>query len=1016
MEKRSKTLESKSKNADVRTLKGSKICSSTRVVDLVENGVRVSANEEEGVGDNDSGGGVVEVVKSKVFEAQIGVKSGGDDESVQELGSMLDGGNEVAGDGIDSDDGVSLLVDVSSEMKRMGAKESRDFGERENGGGSSNENEERLEGNIREMSEFMDGDEEDLSDGEYEFCVGDFVWGKIKSYPWWPGQVYASADASDYALKVKQRNRILVAYFDGTFAWCHPSQLKPFVENFEELSKQSSSKNFVNAVQKTMEEISRLVELKITCSCVSKESLDGLARPCAINSGIKQGVLVPDGGIAKLWNYLFGPLDCLTELKHVARVVSITNMLEFTELKCWLSAFYRAKGGYLLPLYHEAQPIPGLEDNNQHLELDLYRDKNTLEIHKQGPLEEEWQSSPVRPNFGQTDQPSLQKCNGIAGNGQYQRRKQKSIAEIMEGDVNAQAKNEEINVGKERKGSGHPAISLSKKKKKGNDEANGGSSMSSRPKRRKVTKLLESTVATEVEVPSVEEDDSGSEEETVKVPLSSAKKKKGYGIDDDGSGSKEETSVSPVSTERKKIQIDDAEVKDQIEKGFFSRERKKSKYLSPPYTSINKKQSKKDIEAESLKVSNEAQLAERMTRAAANLVGSGSSPTLECGDEVVQKKDSVDVGARQETNTSSLQTRKLDQNKIIDVTKVQASTNEVLSRIRSTAIGQYAVKQNSSLDGVGEFLSVFRSSVYRNGSHYEMYNKSQPGRKRKTLNSKSGSSAKYQNQTDQKTPEQKSRRTKKKDNQETKMRKKEEVKPDKPELKQAVEAPNMKTKDKETDRKTKLYMPELKQTVRVQDQNREEMETDGIAVPGGDVKDKETDGKASPASLFVTFGPGSSLPSRDDLIRIYGKFGSLNKGETEMFYNNYCARIVFLRNSEAEVAFNSSQLVSPFGASKVNFELRYPSSAPQVRKRKQVSNEKPSAAKDGGKTLEKESASKSADGEASLFRYIKQKLEMISSELENADGKMWPELKSKLEGEVKGLLEKVNPLAGSPLS
>ncbi|KAH7577350.1 hypothetical protein JRO89_XS01G0239200 [Xanthoceras sorbifolium] len=969
MEKRIKTLESKSKNPDVRTLKGSKICSSTRVVDLVENGVRVSANEEEGVGDNDSGGGVVEVVKSKVFEAQIGVKSGGDDESVQELGSMLDGGNEVAGDGIDSDGGVSLLVDVSSEMKRMGAKGSRDFGERENGGGSSNENEERLEGNIREMSEFMDGDEEDLSDGEYEFCVGDFVWGKIKSYPWWPGQVYASADASDYALKVKQRNRILVAYFDGTFAWCHPSQLKPFVENFEELSKQSSSKNFVNAVQKTMEEISRLVELKITCSCVSKESLDGLARPCAINSGIKQGVLVPDGGIAKLWNYLFGPLDCLTELKHVARVVSITNMLEFTELKCWLSAFYRAKGGYLLPLYHEAQPIPGLEDNNQHLELDLYRDKNTLEIHKQGPLEEEWQSSPVRPNFGQTDQPSLQKCNGIAGNGQYQRRKQKSIAEIMEGDVNAQAKNEEINVGKERKGSGHPAISLSKKKKKGNDEANGGSSMSSRPKRRKVTKLLESTVATEVEVPSVEEDDSGSEEETVKVPLSSAKKKKGYGIDDDGSGSKEETSVSPVSTERKKIQIDDAEVKDQIEKGFFSRERKKSKYLSPPYTSINKKQSKKDIEAESLKVSNEAQLAERMTRAAANLVGSGSSPTLECGDEVVQKKDSVDVGARQETNTSSLQTRKLDQNKIIDVTKVQASTNEVLSRICSTAIGQYAVKQNSSLDGVGEFLSVFRSSVYRNGSHYEMYNKSQPGRKRKTLNSKT-----------------------------------------------SCRGTEYEDKDKETDRKTKLYMPELKQTVRVQDQNREEMETDGIAVPGGDVKDKETDGKASPASLFVTFGPGSSLPSRDDLIRIYGKFGSLNKGETEMFYNNYCARIVFLRNSEAEVAFNSSQLVSPFGASKVNFELRYPSSAPQVRKRKQVSNEKPSAAKDGGKTLEKESASKSADGEASLFRYIKQKLEMISSELENADGKMWPELKSKLEGEVKGLLEKVNPLAGSPLS
>ncbi|KAI9176914.1 hypothetical protein LWI28_008618 [Acer negundo] len=995
-----KTLESKLKNTDVKTAKTYYL---THVVDVVENGVRVSANGEEGTGDNGLAGGVVEVVDSKVAETEIGVKNGGDDECVLVLGTMLDGKNEGASEGIDSDIGVSLLVDLSSEMKRVGAKESRDFGERENGGGASNE--EKQEGNIREMSEFRDGDEEDLSDGdeedlsdgEYEFCVGDFVWGKIKSYPWWPGQVYASSDASDYALKVKQRNRILVAYFDGTFAWCHPSQLKPFEENFVDLSKQSSSKNFVNAVQKALEEIGRLVELKLTCSCLSKESLDGLSRPFAINSGIKQGVLVPDGGIAKLWNYLFGPIECLTKLKHVAQVVSVTNMFELNELKCWLSAFYRAKGGYKLPLYHEAQPIPGLEDNNQHLELDINCDRNTLEYRKQGPLEEEWHSSPLHPTFGQTDQSSLQTCNGIAGNGQYQRRKQKSIAEIMEGDVNAQAKNDEVNVGKERKGSGNPTTSSGRKKKKGNGEANGGSSMSSRPKRRKVAKLLESTVATELEVSSAEDDDSGSEEETVKVCLSSAKKKKGSGIEDDDSGSQEESSVSPVSTEGKKIESDDAEAKDQREKGFFLRERKKSKYLSPPYTSIIKRQSKKDIEAISLKFSYETQLAERTTGAAANLVGSSSPATLECGDEVVQKKDSVDVGARHETNTSSPQTEKLDQNKIINATKVQASTNEVLSGMRSIATDLYALMENNSLDVVREFLSVFRNSVYCNGSYYEMYKKSQPGRKRKT---------------DQKTPEQKSRRTKTKNNEEAKMRKSEEVKSDKPGLKQVAKAQDMKAEDKETDRKAKLYKPDLKQAVnvRVEDQNRKEMETDGKAVPrGGNVKDKETDEKDSPATLFVAFGPGSKLPSRNDLISIYGRFGSLNKDETEMFYTNYCARIVFLRRSEAEVAFNSSQLVSPFGASKVSFDLRSSSSGPQVRKRKQISKAIPSAAKDSGKKTQV----KESDGEASPFRYIKQKLEIISSELMNADGKMCSELKSKLEGEVKGIMEKVNAVVRS---
>ena len=41
--------------------------------------------------------------------------------------------------------------------------------------------------------------------------------------------------------------------------------------------------------------------------------------------------------------------------------------------------------------------------------------------------------------------------------------------------------------------------------------------------------------------------------------------------------------------------------------------------------------------------------------------------------------------------------------------------------------------------------------------------------------------------------------------------------------------------------------------------------------------DKENEeGEASAAVLFVTFGPGSCLPTKVDLIRIYGKFGELN--------------------------------------------------------------------------------------------------------------------------------------------
>ena len=43
-----------------------------------------------------------------------------------------------------------------------------------------------------------------------------------------------------------------------------------------------------------------------------------------------------------------------------------------------------------------------------------------------------------------------------------------------------------------------------------------------------------------------------------------------------------------------------------------------------------------------------------------------------------------------------------------------------------------------------------------------------------------------------------------------------------------------------------------------------------------------------------------------DLIRIYGKFGELNKGKTEMFNDNLCAQIGFRSLGDALEAFKKS--------------------------------------------------------------------------------------------------------------
>uniref|UniRef100_J3M3J4 PWWP domain-containing protein n=1 Tax=Oryza brachyantha TaxID=4533 RepID=J3M3J4_ORYBR len=65
--------------------------------------------------------------------------------------------------------------------------------------------------------EFEDEGEEGRRGG---FAPGRLVWGKVKGHPWWPGQVFDPADASELALELpRKRGATLVAFFwDKTFA------------------------------------------------------------------------------------------------------------------------------------------------------------------------------------------------------------------------------------------------------------------------------------------------------------------------------------------------------------------------------------------------------------------------------------------------------------------------------------------------------------------------------------------------------------------------------------------------------------------------------------------------------------------------------------------------------------------------------------------------------------------------------------------------------------------------------
>ncbi|XP_076957965.1 uncharacterized protein LOC143633577 [Bidens hawaiensis] len=178
-----------------------------------------------------------------------------------------------------------------------------------------------------------------VEEEDHKFVVGDFVWGKIKNKLWWPGQIYDPSDASDNAASLKHDGELLVAYFgDRSFSWCSLSQLKPFIDNFQEMSRQSDSKKFVNAVRKVLQEVGRRVELMCKGNTNDK---GGVA-----NSGIKKGVRAPKGNTIKVLIDRLEPVELVSTLKGYAIMEPGAGLveLEFTVLKSCLTAFYTRNG------------------------------------------------------------------------------------------------------------------------------------------------------------------------------------------------------------------------------------------------------------------------------------------------------------------------------------------------------------------------------------------------------------------------------------------------------------------------------------------------------------------------------------------------------------------------------------------------------------------------------------------------------------------------------------------------
>ncbi|KAK2976002.1 hypothetical protein RJ640_024763 [Escallonia rubra] len=102
----------------------------------------------------------------------------------------------------------------------------------------------------------------------YGFEIGDMVWGKVKSHPWWPGHIYSEAFATPSVRRSKREGHVLVAFFgDSSYGWFDPAELVAFDPNYAEKSRQTNSRTFVKAVEEAVDEASRRRALGLACRC-----------------------------------------------------------------------------------------------------------------------------------------------------------------------------------------------------------------------------------------------------------------------------------------------------------------------------------------------------------------------------------------------------------------------------------------------------------------------------------------------------------------------------------------------------------------------------------------------------------------------------------------------------------------------------------------------------------------------------------------------------------------------------
>ncbi|CAI9098078.1 OLC1v1034657C1 [Oldenlandia corymbosa var. corymbosa] len=209
---------------------------------------------------------------------------------------------------------------------------------------------------------------------EGDFYVSDLVWGKVRSHPWWPGQIIEPSAASERAMKHLKKDSYLIAYFgDQTFAWNEASKLKPFRMYFSEMKEQSNVDTFCDALDGALNEVSRRIEFGLACQCLPEDVLSKLKFQVLVNAGIQDEPTRLYGGDNFSTARSFFPEKLMNYLKALAESPrSNYSVLELVTARAQLLALNRFKGYNQLPMLEE---VKGVSENDADLQVSP-RDEN----------------------------------------------------------------------------------------------------------------------------------------------------------------------------------------------------------------------------------------------------------------------------------------------------------------------------------------------------------------------------------------------------------------------------------------------------------------------------------------------------------------------------------------------------------------------------------------------------------------------------------------------------------------